>query len=210
MHNRLAAYAENVAQSRRQSELGVEVFADDRRHPGSRRFENAQLTLIEGSIRDLFFLRTAIASGARVYVDRSKDIVANKIEVEGSDPAATLRQREEVIGLDVDDAISISAKTGEGVIDLLEAVVQRIPPPSVHPDEDRLRALIVDSWYDSYRGVVVLVRIVSGEVKGGMKVDFMATEFSYDVAEVGVFKPVAQKVQSLKSGEVGYVIFSIK
>ena len=151
-------------------------------------------------------------ANAYLAIDNNLEIipVVNKIDVDGGDQSSTLQQIKEVIGLDVDDAVLISAKTGAGVIDLLEAVVRRVPPPSVHPDEDRLRALIIDSWYDSYRGVVVLVRLISGEIKAGMKVDFMATGRSYEVADIGIFTPKAINVPSLHSGEVGYVICSIK
>ena len=136
--------------------------------------------------------------------------VLNKIDVQGADVESALQQIEEVLGLDTDEALKISAKTGEGVEDVLEAVVKRIPPPSAHEDESHVRALIFDSWYDTYRGAVVLVRMCSGELRKGMKVDFMATERRYEVSEVGAFSPEPVKLDSLSSGDVGYIICTIK
>lgn len=136
--------------------------------------------------------------------------VLNKIDVNGADVETALQQIEEVLGLDVEDALHISAKTGQGVEEVLERVVQRIPPPSAHEDEAHVRALIFDSWYDTYRGAVVLVRMKSGELKKGMKVDFMATDKRYEVTEVGAFCPEPVTMKSLSSGDVGYVICTIK
>ena len=151
---------------------------------------------------------------ANAYLAIENDLeiipVVNKIDVNGADPEATLTQIEEVVGLDTEGAMSVSAKTGEGVEALLQAIVERVPPPKEHEDEERLRALIVDSWYDSYRGAVVFVRVFSGSIKAGMKVEFMATERTYEVAEVGTFTPEAKSLKSLDSGQVGYVICSIK
>jgi GTP-binding protein LepA len=134
----------------------------------------------------------------------------NKIDVQGADREATLRQIEEVIGLDVHEALSVSAKTGEGASALLEQVVRRVPPPRDEFDDDLLRALVVDSWYDSYRGAIVLVRLFSGEVEPGMKIRFMATGRDYEVTEVGAFAPDAVKLDRLSNGEAGYIICSIK
>jgi GTP-binding protein LepA len=136
--------------------------------------------------------------------------VVNKIDLQGADVEGTLQQIEEVVGLDVADAISVSAKSGEGVAELLEAIVKRVPPPKQAFDDDHLRALIVDSWYDSYRGAVVLVRLFSGQIKPGMKVRFMSTGRDYEVTEVGTFTPDAVKLAALEFGDVGYVICSIK
>ncbi|MDD5305974.1 MAG: translation elongation factor 4 [Deltaproteobacteria bacterium] len=136
--------------------------------------------------------------------------VVNKIDAPGADVAGTLRQIEDVVGLDVTESLAVSARTGEGVPDLLEAVVRRVPPPRLLFDDGLLRALIVDSWYDSYRGAVVLVRVFSGEIASGMKVRFMATKCEYEVVEVGTFTPEAKKLDRLTFGDVGYVICSIK
>jgi len=136
--------------------------------------------------------------------------VINKVDVTGADVESARAQIEEVLGLDTAGALRISARTGEGVEDVLEAIVRRIPPPMVHEDEDHLRALIFDSWYDTYRGAVVLVRMKSGELKRGMKVFFMATERRYEVTEVGVFTPEPCKMDRLTTGDVGYVICTIK
>ena len=136
--------------------------------------------------------------------------VVNKIDVAGADPDATFQQIEEVVGLDIDDALSVSAKTGVGIEELLETIIKRVPPPAEHKDESKLRALVIDSWYDSYRGAVVLVRVFSGSIEQGMKINFMATERVYEVTEVGTFSPDAVKFKTLDSGQVGYVICSIK
>jgi GTP-binding protein LepA len=136
--------------------------------------------------------------------------VVNKIDLQGADVEGTLQQIEEVVGLDVTEAISVSAKSGEGVAELLETIVRRVPPPKQEFDDDHLRALIIDSWYDSYRGAVVLVRLFSGEIKPGMKVRFMSTGRDYEVTEVGTFTPDAVKLTALEFGDVGYVICSIK
>ncbi len=136
--------------------------------------------------------------------------VVSKIDLQGADTEGTLQQIEEVIGLDVSDAIAVSAKTGEGVDKLLELIVKKVPPPVCNFNDDILRALVVDSWYDSYRGAVVLVRIFSGEIRAGMKVKFMVTGNDYDVAEVGTFTPDQVKLDNLNFGEVGYIICNIK
>ncbi|MBN2530083.1 MAG: elongation factor 4 [Deltaproteobacteria bacterium] len=136
--------------------------------------------------------------------------VLNKIDVQGADVESALQQIEEVLGLDTEEALMISAKTGEGVEAVLEAIVKRIPAPSAHEDEDHVRALIFDSWYDTYRGAVVLVRMFSGQLRKGMKVDFMATQKRYEVSEVGAFSPEPVKLDVLSSGDVGYVICTIK
>jgi GTP-binding protein LepA len=136
--------------------------------------------------------------------------VVSKIDLQGADVAATLNQIEEVVGLDVTDAVSVSAKTGEGVDELLELIIRKVPPPKLAFDDDKLRAFVIDSWYDSYRGAVVLVRIFSGEVKPGMKIKFMYTGRDYDVSEIGAFTPAPLKLDCLSFGEVGYIICNIK
>ncbi|MBN2714584.1 MAG: elongation factor 4 [Deltaproteobacteria bacterium] len=151
---------------------------------------------------------------ANAYLAINSDLeiipVLNKIDVQGADVESALQQIEEVLGLDTEDALRISAKTGEGVEDVLEAIVRRIPAPTPHADEAHVRALIFDSWYDTYRGAVVLTRMFSGELRKGMKVDFMATGRRYEVSEVGAFSPEPVKLDKLSSGDVGYIICTIK
>src|SRR5690606_29109158 len=129
---------------------------------------------------------------ANVYLALENDLeivpVLNKVDLPSADVDRTAPMVEEVIGLDCSGAVFTSVQTGVGVQDLLEAVVTRIPPPSGDPDA-ALRALVFDSWYDSYRGAVVMVRVVDGTVKKGDKVRFMATGRAYEVVEMGCFSP---------------------
>jgi GTP-binding protein LepA len=150
-------------------------------------------------------------ANAYLAIDGNLEVipVVNKIDVMGADMEGTLQQIEEVLGLDVAGALKVSAKTGDGVPELLEAIIARVPQPKILED-DVLRALIVDSWYDTYRGAVVLVRVFSGAMLPGMKVDFMETGRTYDVTEVGTFTPDALKLDRLEAGDVGYVICTIK
>ncbi|NND65586.1 MAG: elongation factor 4 [Gammaproteobacteria bacterium] len=135
--------------------------------------------------------------------------VLNKIDLPSAEPERVKQEIVDVIGLDVDHTLSVSAKTGEGVAELLEKIVEMIPPPT-GDEEAPLQALIVDSWFDSYVGVVTLVRIVNGELKQGSKMRVMTTGQSHVVDEVGVFTPKRNKQDSLQTGQVGYVISSIK
>ena len=135
--------------------------------------------------------------------------VLNKIDLPASEPNRIRNQIEEVIGLDASDAIEISAKTGRGVEGVLEALVNRLPPPE--GDESRpLKALLVDSWYDPYLGVMILVRVHDGNLKKGMKVRFMSSGAIYQIDHVGVFTPKVTEVPMLTPGDVGYVTASIK
>ena len=135
--------------------------------------------------------------------------VLNKIDLPASEPNRIRNQIEEVIGLDASDAIEISAKTGMGVEGVLEALVNRLPPPE--GDESRpLKALLVDSWYDPYLGVMILVRVHDGNLKKGMKVRFMSSGTMYQIDHVGVFTPKVTEVPMLTPGDVGYVTASIK
>jgi GTP-binding protein LepA len=150
---------------------------------------------------------------ANVYlaIEANLEIVValNKIDLPSADVSGRAREVEEVVGLDTSHAIATSGKTGVGVEDLLEAVVERVPPPK----GDRsaaLRALVVDSWYDSYRGAVAMVRVVDGSLKRGQKVRFMATGRDYEVAEVGVYDPHPSSLKELNAGEVGFFAASIK
>ncbi|NLY55414.1 MAG: elongation factor 4 [Firmicutes bacterium] len=149
---------------------------------------------------------------ANLYLALENDLeiipVINKIDLPSADPERIKRELEE-IGLDPDEAILASAKTGEGIEDILEAVVERIPPPT-GSEEAPLQALIFDSAYDSYRGVIAYVRIVHGRVKVGDQITFMASNKSFEVDGLGVFRPKLVPVDSLGAGEVGCIIAGVK
>jgi GTP-binding protein LepA len=150
---------------------------------------------------------------ANVYqaLDNNHEIVPvlNKIDLPAAEPDKVKQQIEDVIGLDASNAVLISAKTGLGVDAVLEAIVTRLPAPK-GDGEAPLKALLVDSWYDSYLGVVVLVRIVDGVLKKGMKVRMMGTGAAHDVDKVGVFTPKLLDWPELKPGEIGFLTGSIK
>ena len=150
---------------------------------------------------------------ANVYLAVENDLeivpVLNKVDLPASEPERIKAQIEDVIGIDASEAIEISAKTGQGVSEVLEAIVKRLPPP-IGETEGPLEALLVDSWYDQYLGVVTLVRVVNGEIKRGMRMRMMATGAAYEIDEVGVFTPKRTKRQSLGPGEIGYVSAQIK
>jgi GTP-binding protein LepA len=150
---------------------------------------------------------------ANVYQALENDLaivpVINKIDLPAADPELVRKEIEEVIGLPGEDCILASAREGIGTRDILEAVVQRVPPPRGDPDAP-LKALIFDSKYDIYRGVVVYVRIVDGSIRPGMRMRMMHSGRDFVVDEVGVFRPVMTPIGELASGEVGYVIASIK
>jgi GTP-binding protein LepA len=135
--------------------------------------------------------------------------VLNKMDLPQADPDNAKAEIEDVIGIDATDAIPCSAKTGMGIDDILEAVVARIPPPKGNPD-GALRAMIVDSWFDSYVGVVMLVRVVDGRVTKGDRIKMMATGASYEANQLGVFTPSTVSRESLEAGEVGFIIAGIK
>ncbi len=150
---------------------------------------------------------------ANVYqaLDNNHEIVPvlNKIDLPAAEPERIKRQIEDVIGLDASDAVLISAKTGQGIDDVLEAVVARLPQPK--GDEQKpLTALLVDSWYDAYLGVVVLVRVVDGVIRKGQKVRFMATGAVRDVDRVGIFTPKKIEMTELGPGEMGFITAGIK
>ncbi len=130
--------------------------------------------------------------------------VINKIDLASADAEGVRRQIQEVLGLDASDALLVSAKEGRGVQEVLEAVVARIPPPSGQPDRP-LKALVVDSWYDNYQGVIVLIRVVDGVIRPGMKIRAMSNDRVFEVIEVGMFTPRRTKTDLLETGEVGYV-----
>ena len=135
--------------------------------------------------------------------------VLNKMDLPQADPDNARQEIEEVIGIDATDAIPCSAKTGMGIDEILEAVVALIPAPQGNPD-GALRAMIIDSWYDSYVGVVMLVRVVDGRLAKGDRIKLMASEATYNAEQLGVFTPHTEPRQALEAGEVGFVIAGIK
>ncbi len=150
---------------------------------------------------------------ANVYhaLDAGHEIVPvlNKIDLPAAEPERIKQQIEDVIGLDASQALLISAKTGLGIEDVLEAIVARLPPPK--GDESApLKALLIDSWYDAYLGVVVLVRVVDGTLKKHQKIKMMGTGAHYEVDKAGVFRPKMQDVEALGPGEVGFITAQIK
>ena len=151
---------------------------------------------------------------ANVYLAIENDLeiipVINKIDLPNADPERVKAEVESVIGLDTSKALPISAKTGIGIGDLLEAIVERVPPPSRGAVDKPLRALVYDSWFDPYVGVVAQVRIIDGSLKAGDKVRFFSTDSEYDVYKLGVFTPHASEVPELSSGQVGYFSAAIK
>ena len=150
-------------------------------------------------------------ANAYLAVDHNLEIipVINKVDLPGAQPEETALQIEELVGLDPAKALLASAKEGRGTQDILEAVVNRLPPPTGDPDAP-LKALIFDSWYDAYRGVVVLVRMVDGVMRPGMKIRLVAAAQEYEVEQVGVFVPKPEIADELGVGEVGFLIANIK
>jgi GTP-binding protein LepA len=150
-------------------------------------------------------------ANAYLAVENSLDIipVINKIDLPSAQPEEARRQIQDIIGLDGAGAILASAKTGAGVPEILEAIVDRLPPPAGHQDAP-LKALIFDSWFDSYRGVVIVMRMIDGAIKPGMKIRLMATGQDYEVLQLGVFNPKAADVNELGVGEVGFLVANIK
>lgn len=135
--------------------------------------------------------------------------VLNKIDLPAAEPDRVRKQIEDVIGLDATDALEVSAKTGEGVEQVLEAIVNRLPSPRGDRDKP-LKALLVDSWYDAYLGVVVLVRVMDGSLKKGQRVRLISSNASYLIDRVGVFKPKQQMLDSLVAGQIGFFTAAIK
>jgi GTP-binding protein LepA len=150
-------------------------------------------------------------ANAYLAVDNNLEIipVVNKIDLPSAQPDEAKRQLEEIIGLDGDSAILASGKDGRGVQEILEAVVERVPPPEGDPDAP-LKALIFDSWYDSYRGVVIVVRVLEGTIRNSTKVTLMNTKQDHEVESLGVFTPKAVPVDQLGPGEVGFIACGIK
>jgi len=146
---------------------------------------------------------TAIEQGVEVVP------VLNKMDLPQSDPERVIAEIEDIIGVPAQDALKVSAKTGEGLIDVLEAVIARVPPPQGDPDAP-LKALIIDSWFDNYVGVVMLVRVVDGALRPKDRILLMSTQSQHLCEQVGVFTPKGKAKDSLSAGEVGFVIAGIK
>jgi GTP-binding protein LepA len=150
-------------------------------------------------------------ANAYLAVDNNLEIipVINKIDLPGAQPEEARRQITDIIGLDGSHALLASAKQGTGVPEILEAIVERLPPPAGSP-EAPLKALIFDSWYDPYRGVVIVVRVIDGTVRKGMKLRFMAEGQDYDAEQLGIFTPKAVPAEELGVGEVGFLVANVK
>src|SRR6188768_3735673 len=150
-------------------------------------------------------------ANAYLAVDSSLEIipVINKIDLPSAQPEEARRQIEEIIGLDGSTAILTSAKEGTGIADVLEAVIERLPPPAGDAQAP-LKALIFDSWYDAYRGVVIVVRVIDGTLKPGTKIRLMAEGQDYEAEQVGIFSPKAEPIAELAAGEVGFLVANIK
>ena len=150
---------------------------------------------------------------ANVYqaIDLDHEIipVINKIDLPAAEPEKVAMQIEDVIGLDSSDAIYVSAKTGQGIDDIFETLIERLNPP-LGSNNKETKALLVDSWYDSYLGVVVLVRVIDGELTKGQKIKMMGTNSTYEIDDIGVFTPKKVSVNKLGPGELGYIIAGIK
>jgi len=150
---------------------------------------------------------------ANVYhaLDADHEIVPilNKIDLPASDCDRVAEQIEDVIGIDASEAIRVSAKTGQGIVETLEAVVHRLPAPKGDINAP-LKAMLVDSWYDSYLGVIVLVRIIDGKLKKGERVKFMSNNTTHHVDRIGVFRPQMEMIDELDPGEIGFLTASIK
>ena len=150
-------------------------------------------------------------ANVHLAIERDHEIlpVINKIDLPAADVDGVCQQIEEVVGLDTSNAVRCSAKSGLGCAELLQKIVEEIPPPAP-PQDERLRALVFDSHYDSYRGVMVYVRVVSGELTKGSLVQLKVAGKSYEILEVGIFSPQEKPVERLRPGEVGYFTASIK
>ncbi|WP_162084186.1 translation elongation factor 4 [Sulfuriferula nivalis] len=135
--------------------------------------------------------------------------VLNKIDLPAAEPERVMQEIEDIIGIDASDAVHASAKTGIGIEDILEAVISKIPPPQGDPDAP-LKALIIDSWFDNYVGVVMLVRVFDGRIQPKQRIRLMATKTVHLVEQVGVFTPKARQLTELSAGDVGFIIAGIK
>ncbi len=150
---------------------------------------------------------------ANVYLALEHDLeilpVLNKIDLQTADPERVTSEIEDIIGLDASRAIQVSAKEGTGIDELLRQIVAQVHPPTGNP-ESPLRALIFDSWFDSYLGIVIMIRVVDGSVRTGDRIRFMATGMEYEVTQLGVFTPFRRECEELAVGEVGFLCASIK
>src|SRR3989344_23770 len=151
---------------------------------------------------------------AHAYKALEQDIVlipaVNKIDMPAAAIAQTKREIAEFLGIQENEIFEISAKTGVGVPELLQAVIEKIPPPSISTNSNQMMALIFDSYYDQYRGVIAFIRIFDGEIKKGMKVHLHATDLAFEGVEVGIFNPALSPVESLRAGEIGYIVTNLK
>ena len=146
---------------------------------------------------------TAIETGVEILP------VLNKVDLPTADVGHASEEIEQIIGLSTANAVMVSGKTGLGVSDLLEAIVKHVPPPKGDPDAP-LRALLFDSWFDAYLGVIIQIRVVDGSLRQGTKIRFMQTNAVYEVLELGIFTPAGKRVSELRTGEVGYIAAGIK
>jgi GTP-binding protein LepA len=135
--------------------------------------------------------------------------ILNKIDLPASDVDKAKKEIEDVIGIDTSSAINCSGKTGEGIDDILESIIKILPPPK-GVENNKLKSLLVDSWYDSYLGVVILVRVIDGKIKKGMKIKLMSNSQEYVIEKVGVFTPKPTDIDQLSSGQIGFIITGIK
>ena len=135
--------------------------------------------------------------------------VINKIDLQSADIPRTKEMIESAVGLDATDAVLISAKTGQGVPDVLEAIVRRVPPPKGNP-ENQLQALVFDSWFDAYRGVIVLARVFQGTLRKGQRIRLMWNGTTFDAETLGVLTPKPVEIEQLQAGEVGFLVANIK
>src|SRR6187399_2344700 len=175
---------------------------------------NRSLAAVEGSLLVVDATQGVEAQTlANVYqaLDNDHEVVPvlNKIDLPAAEPDRVRQQIEDVIGLDAHDALEISAKTGQGVEEVLEAIVHRLPTPTGDAKKP-LKALLIDSWYDAYLGVVVLVRIIDGRLRKGQKIEMMGTGGKYQVERVGIFRPKQETLDELGPGEVGFFTAAIK
>ncbi len=175
---------------------------------------NRSLAAVEGSLLVVDAAQGVEAQTlANVYqaIDNNHEIVPvlNKVDLPAAEPDRVRQQIEDVIGLDASGALEISAKTGIGIHEVLEAIVHKLPAPGGDAEKP-LKALLVDSWYDAYLGVVVLVRVIDGKLKKGMRIKLMSTDANYLVDRVGVFRPKPDMVADLGPGEIGFMTAQIK
>ncbi len=150
---------------------------------------------------------------ANTYLAFDNDLtiipVMNKIDLPNNELDKSLEQLENIIGIDREEALLVSAKTGLGIDELIPSIIDRVPPPEGNPDAP-LKGMIFDSWFDSYRGVIILVRMIDGKLKKGDKFKFLSNNVEYDVNELGVYTPKMTPLKEISAGEVGYIIGSIK